>query len=277
MGVPCNVNIGQSGLIASLYYTVFSDASFATTVTSRTQANSSPSNFSELSISGTPSGVYGGVAVGASYGNCVVFDAIGQGIVSAVPLVNPNPSGGGVTVSGYATGQDPATLVLGAEASSWVGSNTIGQLINESSSPSIIAAAVVAALSSVAQIPPFPPTANGLVWLMTNPLIASSPRADFIIDQGFLAPLLIGYVALIGIGQTLSAATFRMWSPGSVDNSINASMSLNTVDGVTTATYAWQSGDTSVPGPFYGQVIPTVSGQQIATKPFRIWIEPTTV
>lgn len=39
-------------------------------------------------------------------------------------------SSGDVTIGGYATGEDPATLVLGAAASSWASGGSIGALIN---------------------------------------------------------------------------------------------------------------------------------------------------
>jgi len=42
---------------------------------------------------------------------------------------------GNVTVGAYATNQDPATLVLGATASSWNGAGTIGAKINAASAP----------------------------------------------------------------------------------------------------------------------------------------------
>lgn len=47
-----------------------------------------------------------------------------------IPGAASGSSGGSVTVAGYATGQDPATIVLGAAASSWNTTNTIGALLN---------------------------------------------------------------------------------------------------------------------------------------------------
>lgn len=45
-------------------------------------------------------------------------------------------SGSGGTVTGYAAGQDPATLILGAASSSWNTANTIGALLNWAGTPS---------------------------------------------------------------------------------------------------------------------------------------------
>lgn len=47
-----------------------------------------------------------------------------------IPGAGSSSSGGSVTVAGYASGQDPATLILGASSSSWNTANTIGALLN---------------------------------------------------------------------------------------------------------------------------------------------------
>lgn len=51
-------------------------------------------------------------------------------VFTTASLANAPGGGGSVTVGGYASGQDPATLVLGATASSWNSAGTIGQKIN---------------------------------------------------------------------------------------------------------------------------------------------------
>ncbi len=68
-------------------------------------------------------------SIGKSLGSA--FTALGSSIFTVAALANaPGGGGGSVTVAGYATGQDPATLVLGAVAASWNTAGTIGQKIN---------------------------------------------------------------------------------------------------------------------------------------------------
>lgn len=63
------------------------------------------------------------------------FTSATSSVFSTAALVNA-PGGGNVTVGGYASGQDPATLVLGANAASWNTAGTIGHDINASGSAS---------------------------------------------------------------------------------------------------------------------------------------------
>lgn len=60
--------------------------------------------------------------------------------------------GGNVTVGGYAAGQDPATLVLGATASSWNTAGTIGAKINAAGGASDPMAAVAVNTTTYGQI-----------------------------------------------------------------------------------------------------------------------------
>ena len=80
----------------------------------------------------------GDTSVSGSVGAIIVrqlasaFGAAGSSTFTAAALQNA-PGGGGsstVTVGGYASGEDPATLILGATASSWASSGTIDQKIN---------------------------------------------------------------------------------------------------------------------------------------------------
>jgi len=88
-----------------------------------------------ISLSGTTIGAVAG-AVGSVTGN-VGGNVIGTvaSVVGAVGSVAGNV-GGNVTgtIGGYASGQDPATLVLGATAANWNTAGTIGNKINSAAS-----------------------------------------------------------------------------------------------------------------------------------------------
>jgi hypothetical protein len=81
-----------------------------------------------------------GTTDGVSAAGAATFFAVDSGTTEAAAVAGSvvhevaANAGGSVTVAGYASGQSPATLVLGATASSWNTAGTIGHAINASGS-----------------------------------------------------------------------------------------------------------------------------------------------